>query len=302
MPLPDEYLQYPHRKRGFDQPFYGWEPVPLRKKAKLKKRLKATATIVVPCEFFPLDPPSEPFRHPAGMKTPYPDLRHYTSRDYGNRVGVFRILRELDHAGCKATFCVDAATAERYPPLLDAIKDGKHEIAAAGVSTAHIHHAGLTENEERQLIERVRSALPQATTWLSPARNESFNTLPLLAEAGFKVCLDWEADMRPLAMKTAHGSITAVPHYNELSDFTLLATRNQSEDEWVTQILSTADDHVGRYEDEGAGAFAFTLTPFIAGQPFRIEALRRILAGLAAMDEIRVCTAAKAVDLFGETP
>jgi peptidoglycan/xylan/chitin deacetylase (PgdA/CDA1 family) len=299
LPLPDDYTTYPKRSRGMDQSLYGWDPLPGRQKAELKSSARAVAVIVVPCAFFPLDPPTEPFRHASGMKTPYPDLRHYTVRDYGNRVGVFRILRELSAAKLRATFCVDAMTARRYPPLLEAIAAGGHEIAAHGVSSAHIHHAGLGDEEERALVARTRGAFPDASTWLSPARNESFSTPALLAEAGFTVTLDWEADNRPLPLSTEKGPVTAIPHYNELSDELLLGARSQTEDEWYRQLMTAADDHVSRYREEGATAFAFTLTPYIAGQPFRITALRKILSSLAAMDRLDILTAKACAHAFG---
>jgi peptidoglycan/xylan/chitin deacetylase (PgdA/CDA1 family) len=302
LPLPDHYLTYPHRREGMDQDLYGWDPLPGRPKATLANGKRAAAVILVPCAFFPLDPPAEPFKHPAGMKTPYPDLRHYTTRDYGNRVGVFRILRELAAAKLSATFCVDAATARRTPPLLRAIEEGGHEIAAHGVSSAHIHHAALSEDDERALIAETRDALPNAVSWLSPARNQSFRTSALLAEAGFRVNLDFEADNRPHNLSTENGKLTAIPHYGELADELLLAARSQSEAEWRTQILTAADDHLHRYREEGATAFAFTLTPYIAGQPFRITALREILSGLAAKEDLSVMTAAACADAFELAP
>ena len=91
-----------------DNPYYGWEPVDRRKPVQLKDGARAIATIIVPVEFFPLNPPAKPFKHPGAMVTPYPDLRHYTTRDYGNRVGIFRLLREFNRAKIKATFAVNA--------------------------------------------------------------------------------------------------------------------------------------------------------------------------------------------------
>lgn len=298
MPLPDDYTAYPHRKRGMDQPFYDWDPLAHRKPIELKGGTKVVVVPIVPCAFFPLDPPADGPSHPDGMKTPYPDLRHFTVRDYGNRVGVFRILTEMKNAGIRATFAVDVETATRCAPLLETIAVGKHEIAAHGVSSAHIHHRGLSRDDEAALVASTRKAFPDAVTWLSPARSESFDTLPLLAEHGFDVCLDWEMDQRPVPLRTQHGAVTAIPHYNELSDAALMVARSQSESAWGTQILTAVDDGIGRFGKEGASCLAFTLTPYVSGQPFRIKALRRILTGLAAMEGIKVTTARKAAELF----
>ncbi|MEM7327621.1 MAG: polysaccharide deacetylase family protein [Pseudomonadota bacterium] len=262
--------------------------------------VKTIASIIVPVEFFPLNPPTAPFKHPGAMKTPYPDLRHFTTRDYGNRVGIFRLLREFDARAVKATFVVNAEIAHRYPPLIEAIMAGGHEIAAHGVSTAHIHHEGVSETEERSWIAEARKTFPTAKSWMSPARNESYRTLNLLAEAGFEICLDWEADQRPVAFKTTASPIWAYPHYGELGDFKLLIDRSQSEDDWANQIIEAAAYHVDAHDVEGASAFAFTMTPYVLGQPFRIHALRRVLDRLQGMSGLRLETVQVGCTKFAE--
>lgn len=300
MPLPDDYLNYPHRKHGFDNPHYAWSPADRRDPVTLKDGTKSIATIIVPVEFFPLIPPAAPFKHPGAMKTPYPDLRHYTVRDYGNRVGIFRLMREFSARGLTATFAINAEVARRYPPLIEAIRKGGHEIAAHGVSTAHIHHDELTEAEERTLISTTREAFPDASSWMSPARNESYRTLDLISEAGFQICLDWEADQRPLAFNTKTTPVWALPHYGELGDFKLLIDRSQSEKDWAAQIIETARYHLDLFEMEGASAFAFTMTPYVLGQPFRIKAVREVLDALCKMDGLAIRTAAASCAAFQE--
>jgi allantoinase len=300
LPLPEDYLVYSKRAYGMDNGRYGWDPADRRAPIRLRSGARAMAFMVVPVEFFPLDPPDKPFRHPGAMKTPYPDLRHYTTRDYGNRIGVFRILRALAAEKLSATFAVNVEAADRYPPLVSAIMDGGHEVAAHGVSTAHIHHEGLAEADERALVDRCRATFASATTWMSPARNESYRTPDLLAESGFQVCLDWEADQRPLKLKTTTAPLTALPVMSELSDFKLMADNQQQADAWADQLLEAAAFHVADYERSGAQCFGFTLTPYIVGQPFRIRSLRRLLSGLAGMDGLEVATAAGVAAAFKE--
>ena len=136
MPLPDDYLRYPHRKHGLDNPHYEWAPADRREAIALKDGSRSIATIVIPVEFFPLNPPATPFKHPGAMKTPYPDLRHYTVRDYGNRIGIYRLLRELSARDLKATFAINAEIAKRYPPLIEAIEGSGQAPAYRG--TAYI--------------------------------------------------------------------------------------------------------------------------------------------------------------------
>lgn len=296
MPLTDEHLEYPYRKPGFDNPYYGWKPIVDRKPLRLSDGAKTIVTIIVPLEFFPLNPPAKPFKHPGAMQTPYPDLRHYTVRDYGNRVGVYRLLKAFSDLKIKATFAVNAKLARRYPPLIEHIADEGHEIAAHGVSTAHIHHDNLGLLEEENYISEARTAFPQAVSWMSPARNQSYQTLELLAKHGFTVNLDWEADIIPVKMVTKNGNVMALPNYNELSDLKILS--NQTEEVWIDQIVEAASYSIDRHNKEGCSAMAFTMTPYIAGQPFRIWAVHELLIRLKTLPNLEIRTAQDSVDSF----
>ena len=101
--LDDDYLAYPKRGYGMDHDRYGWTPWPKRARPRWPGGAKVALFVVPALEWFPLDMPSEPFAVPGGMRTPYPDLRHYSLRDYGNRVGFYRYLKLFDALGVRTT-------------------------------------------------------------------------------------------------------------------------------------------------------------------------------------------------------
>ncbi|MBT9470528.1 MAG: polysaccharide deacetylase family protein [Pseudomonadota bacterium] len=285
MSLPETYLTYPHRAYGMDQKRYDWRTCGARPPIAWPQGRTLAAMIVVPIEHHMLNPTGKPFKHPGAMVTPYPDLRHYTTRDYGLRVGVFRILKELKTAGLKAVFPINAALLQRARPLVDAILADGHEIAAHGLDTDHIHWGGLDLDVETKWVAATRAAFTAAglhpRVWMSPARQQSFATLDVIAAGGFDVCLDWEHDSVPVAMRTDAGMVSAVPLSSELDDRLLLGDRRQTEDEWVDQILEAARYMTSEAPRYGGQVLGFSLTPYIAGQPFRIAALRRLLGALA---------------------
>jgi peptidoglycan/xylan/chitin deacetylase (PgdA/CDA1 family) len=303
MKLPDDYLVYPHRSYGMDQDHYPWRPADQRPPIAWPGGASVAAVIVVPIEHHGLKPSGKPFKHPGAMVTPYPDLRHYSSRDYGNRVGVFRLLDELARAGLKATFPINADQLQRLAPLVEAITAGGHEIAAYGLSTDHIHWTGLAEGVEAGWVAEVRARFDAAglkpRTWLSPARQQSYATLQLIAAAGFDVCLDWEQDDVPVAMATPAGTVRAVPLSNELDDRTLLIDRRQSEDAWAAQILEARSYLQSDTARFGGRVLGFTLTPYVSGQPFRIHAVRRVLGALAGDNGVWSATAAEVAEAAG---
>lgn len=300
MALPEDYLKYPNRKHGQDHDRYDWRMIGEREKKFLPGDQTLGLSIVVPLEYFMLTPSGKPFKHPGAMATPYPDLRHYTTRDYGNRVGVFRLLKAFDDAGVKATFAVNAVLLERVRPVIDAIKDSGHEIAAHGFDTDSIHWGGIDPEVEKKYVTDTRAAFDKAglapRAWMSPARQQSFQTLDLIREAGFEICLDWEMDTVPVAMKTTAGNIAAFPVLNELDDRNLLITKRQTEAEWRDQIIEAATATKSEAPRYGAGVFGFTMTPYVAGLPYRMWAVREILTTLSADADIRFSTVSDIVD------
>lgn len=298
MRMPEEYLKYPKRAYGQDHDFYDWRLAKDRQKVKWEGGAKVAVCFIVPLEFFPLNPSGIPFKHPGAMVTPYPDLRHFTVRDYGNRIGVFRILEALDHAGVKATFAVNGEIAKRYPPLVNAVQKAGHEIVAHGLSTDHIHHEEMSITEETKLIEDTLGCFESKPNgWMGPARNQSSRTLNLIADAKLDYCLDWEMDSVPVA--TTAG-VSLIPNIYELSDFTLLHTRKQTEGAWLSQMKNSIELLLEEHERFGSQMLGLTLTPYVVGQPFRIWALRELLAHIKDTDGVEVFTAGQIDKQFRE--
>jgi allantoinase len=301
--LPDSYLSYPHRRYGMDQDRYDWAAQPARTALKWPGGQSLAVTILVPIEFHMLNPSGKPFKHPGAMQTPYPDLRHFTTRDYGNRVGVFRLLDAFAKAGVTATFPVSAVLLEPLSTLVEAIVDGGHEVAAYGVDTDHIHWGGLDRDEEAKWVAETRERFTATglspRTWMSPARQQSFHTPDLIRAAGFGVSLDWEIDAAPVTMRTEAGSLVCLPNLNELDDRKLLIDQRQTEAEWRDQIAEATRMMVADAPRSGVGSMAFTMTPYVSGQPFRMWAVRKILENLVSRKaDIWCATAVEVADAY----
>jgi allantoinase len=286
MSLPEDYIAYPRRAYGMDQDRYAWRPSPTRPKTAWPDGRSVACAIVVPVERFTLTPSTKPFAHPSAAVGVYPDMRQYSARSYGLRVGIFRILGALKAAKLTATVPINAALLGPLRPLVEIIAAEGHEIAAYGVDTDHIHWGGLEAATEARWVEETRAAFDAIgltpRVWMSPARQQSFSTLDLIAEAGFDVCLDWEQDSVPVEMHTRRGSVTAVPVTMELDDRLLMIDRRHDEQSWSSQVLEAADYLKAQAPLEGGQVLGLTLTPFVAGQPSRAWAMRRILDQLAA--------------------
>jgi len=289
MSLPSDYLKYENRRHGMDHDLYPVSYLNERKPVQWPDGKKVALWITIALEFFPLTPNDGPFRAPGHMITPFPDYRTYTARDYGNRVGIYRVLKLMDEFGLKASAPMNSDIAERYPVLLEEITSRNYEIIGHGLNMNHIHYGGMDKDSEKDQIKRslevLRDKSGQAITgWFSPARSESENTPHLLAEQGIGYVCDWVNDDMPYQMTTDHGPLTAMPHTYELEDKHLLSTLGQSEEIYLEQI-SDACDFLAREADTGGGRILhLNLTPYIIGQPFRIHILKNLLSLLSEKD------------------
>ena len=161
--LPDAHLEYPLRRYGMDHSHYDWSMLSKRKPVQWPGGARVALWVVPALEWFPLNMKGVPFKPPGAMMTAYPDLRHYTLRDYGNRVGIFRIMQALAKHQIRASVAVNAAVALRYPSLIQACTGQGWEVIANGLDMDHLHHAGLAPDDEAQLISSTLAILRQAS-------------------------------------------------------------------------------------------------------------------------------------------
>jgi allantoinase len=303
MSLPDDYLQYPRRRYGMDQDWYDWRSHFTLPARPWPNGARVAIWINTALEFFPLNPTGKPFKAPGSMVTPYPDLRHYTTRDYGNRVGVYRLLRLFRDLGLRTSFAVNAAVAERYPLLIDDVLAGQHELIAHGVDMDRLHHGGLAAAEEGALIDQSLAALQRLSGrrprgWLSPARSESAQTPTLLAERGIEYLCDFVNDELPYPFRTAAGELTAMPLSFELSDRQILIDYHHSEDEYAQQVLDQFEVLDAESRQYGRRILSLPLTPYIAGLPYRIGMLREVLTHLASRSDVWFASGEQILDAW----
>jgi allantoinase len=295
--LDPAYLEYPKRRHGYDHNLYPWSAIQQRKSVRWPGSKSVAIWACVSLEWFPITPTDTPFRAPGHMQTAYPDYRHYTARDYGNRVGVYRLLNAFAKAGMKASFATNSVIAERYPELVTDIVAAGHEIIAHSTDMNGTIATGLPASEERALIAKSLDTLERATGvrpqgWLSIARSQSWNTLDLLRDAGVLYCCDWVNDELPYRF---NNGLINLPLNHELSDRQIITVQQQSADSYAQQIRDAFD----WLASEGSGrVLPLHLTPYIMGLPYRISALEDLLADLAARPQAWAATGAEIVDAW----
>lgn len=297
--ISDDYLRYPKRRYGMDHDRYPWSMLPARKKVAWPGGARIALWVTVALQWFPLDQQGRPFKPLGSLQTAYPDLRHYTLRDYGNRVGIFRIIETLDKHGIRASAPVNAAVAARYPSLLEELTSRNWEIVGHGVDMDRLHFEGMPD--EAGAVAKSLEILgrhAKVRGWLSPGRSESHRTLDLLAAAGLDYVCDWVNDDMPYAMNAGGRTLYAMPHSSDLEDATLLIGMRHTEDELRDQWL----DHFRALYDEAAAQggriMVLPLHSWAIGQPYRIGTLDAVLARILGHPGIWPATGAEILDAW----
>ena len=130
------------RSPGMDHPHYQYSPIPTRPKLMWPDEKPLAVGALVLLEHYEWDPPEDAYslRNASGglIKLPAPDYVQLTHREYGHRVGIFRLLDTLERHGVPVTVAVDALTATNYPWLMKHIAERNCEVVGHGFSASRL--------------------------------------------------------------------------------------------------------------------------------------------------------------------
>ncbi|MEL6064789.1 MULTISPECIES: polysaccharide deacetylase family protein [unclassified Methylobacterium] len=227
---------------------------------------------------------------------PQPDVLNYAWRDWGNRVGAWRLRDTFEALGLPASVLVNSRLYRDCPGLIEAFRARGDEIVGHGRTNAE-RQGTLPEAEERALIAEATAILTREegrapAGWLGPWISQSRVTPDLLAEAGYRYLLDWCHDDQPTWMATRGGGrILAVPYPQELNDIPAIVARKETGRQFADAIVDAFDEML----EQSAAAplvMGIALHPYIVGQPHRLRPLRAALAHIAShRDRIWLTTA-----------
>jgi peptidoglycan/xylan/chitin deacetylase (PgdA/CDA1 family) len=180
-----------------DNPYYDWSPIYTRPVLRWPDNARVAVGVLILLEsmdWYPAPgsvvPPTirtfRPQAYPA-----IPDIHSTSQYEYGNRVGVFRVMDVLQRHGVTPTVAMDAAVAERSPFLVDYLLERGVEFVGHGISSDRMITEAMTEAEERSLVRDALSRIAAATGasvrgWVGSEYGESSRTVRLLAECGLE--------------------------------------------------------------------------------------------------------------------
>ena len=221
-----------------------------------------------------------PMGHTPTALGPPPDPRNFAWRDYGLRVGIWRIFDLADQLGLPLCHLINSTVSERYPQIVERIRARGDEVVGHGRTNSE-RQADLPEEAERALIEEATEVLSRVhgsrpSGWMGPWISESVFTPDLLKESGYTYLLDWPADDQPFWMRTRSGPILGMPYPIELNDSPTMLSRMQPATDFTRMIVDQFETML-EMSEAAPLICGVSLHTFVVGQPFRFAELRRAL-------------------------
>jgi allantoinase len=230
-----------------------------------------------------------------------PDVINYGWREYGMRVGLWRVADVVDAAGIKATVALNSGVCEAHPKAVDEMKKRGWEFMGHGTTNSE-SLARLDPEKEKETIQHVLKTIEQATGrrprgWLGSGLIETNNTLDILAEEGVTYCGDWNNDDQPYPMKVKKGKLYSIPYCMEINDIPLFIRKGYTGEQYYRSVI---DQFETLYADskKHPRVMGIPLHPMIIGQPLRIKYLERALAEIKKHDGVWFATGGEIIDAY----
>jgi peptidoglycan/xylan/chitin deacetylase (PgdA/CDA1 family) len=268
---------------------YDYVPLPQRKPLIWPNGARVALILTFNLETWDLTKPTKEKYYAGGppilpdvLAGDTPDFPNYTWREYGQRVGIWRLFDLFDELGVKASCTTNAVTFERRKEMTDACLERGWELLAhnweQGELLSDFAHDPATERDIvlRSLAQYEKFVGKKAKGWLSSSLRSTLQTADILAEQGCTFYCDLLNDDQPYLLKTPNGPIVSTPYSNEINDFTLLTRRGHTTDEYRDILI----EELNVLYKEGATSGRIMnvgLHPHVSGRAYRTRALREFI-------------------------
>ncbi len=289
---------------------YDYVPLPHRKPLTWPNGARVALVLTFNLETWDLTKPTKEKYYAGGppilpdvLAGDTPDFPNYTWREYGQRVGIWRLFDLFDEMGIKASCTTNAVTFERRKAMTDACLERGWELLAhnweQGELLTDFAHDPAKERDIvlRSLEQYERFVGKRAKGWLSSSLRGTLQTADILAEHGCTFYCDLLNDDQPYLLRTPNGPIVSTPYSNEINDFTLLTRRGHTTDEYRDVLI----EELNVLYKEGATSGRLMnvgLHPHVSGRAYRIRALREFIQHAKSLPGVWFATREEIADWY----
>ncbi len=275
---------------------FPYRPITKRPKLQWPEGKRLAVWVIPNIETFALD-----VKIPgAGDKVP--DVSAWAKREYGNRVGVFRLMESLTRFGLRGSVALNSDVCDAAPDVIEeGMKLGWEFMGHGQTNTRRLNHTGSVE-EEREMIGRTLDRIEKACGrrprgWLGPGLQETWNSFELLAEAGIKFVGDWTTDDQPYLMNAGGKTLVSIPYGHDMGDMNAIMRGHYTPADFTRMIIDT---FMTLYRESATSGrvMPISLHPYLTGTPHRIDGLNRGLEHIARYNDVWLATGSEIVDHY----
>jgi len=227
--------------------------------------------IVPNIEFFSLE------TRPGGLSPGrIPDIPVWAIRDYGNRIGVFRMMEVLDRYKIRATVALNSDICIHHPEIIEEGEKRGWEWMGHNQTNARRLNEVAPE-EEPKIIATTMDTIARATGkrptgWLGSGLQETW-MLDHLVEAGCEYVSDWGPnDDQPYMMSAGDKQVVCVPYSYAINDKQAFESANMTPGDFQDAICRQFDT-LYREGAKSGRVMHIAVHPYLTGMPYRIGAL-----------------------------
>jgi peptidoglycan/xylan/chitin deacetylase (PgdA/CDA1 family) len=277
---------------------FPYSPIIRRPKLVWPNGARVALWVIPNIEFFSLE--ERPGGYGGAGKIP--DVVMWSERDYGNRIGVWRLMEVLDRYGIRGSVALNSLLCDHHPVIIQEGNKRRWEWMGHNESnTRRLNEA--PPGEEAAIIKRTFATIERAAGarpkgWLSSGLQETWDSLDLLAAEGCQYVCDWCNDDQPYLMQLDGGRrLVSVPYPQQTNDKPAYERMYVSPAEFRDMICRTFD--VLYREGAVSGrVLPIALHPYISGVPHRIGALDAALEYICRHEGVWCTTGAEIADFY----
>jgi len=283
-----------------DPNLYDYWPYKDRPKIEWPDGKKLAFWIAPNVEYYEFNPPVNPSR--SGWPKPSPDVVGYSQRDWGNRVGHWRLMELLDKYEMRGSVSLNVALCDHLPEIIEACAERNWEFFSHGIYNTRYSY-GMTEEQERSVLEDSIKTVQEITGqrirgYLAPALTHTERTFDLIAEHDFWYTCDLFQDDQPQPIKTKSGKLVSMPYSLEVNDVITYGALAMSPARY-TDILIRHFDQLLEESQESGAVMCIPLHAYLVSQPHRIRPFEEALKHITShKEDIWITTGAEIAEYF----
>ena len=289
---------------------YDYVPLPKRQALKWPNGSRLALIVTINLEYWDLLKDSDKPYYAGGppvipdpMPGNVPDFPNFSWREYGHRVGVWRMIDTFDQAAVPASCTMNAKMGLERRDIIDAVNERGWELVAHNYEQGDLlTNYQFDRDAEAKLIREALKVYEEtvgrpARGWLSSSLRSTTQTADILVEEGLSFICDYMNDEQPYMIKTPHGPIVSTPYSVEINDFTFFHRRGMSTSA-VLELLKEQFDQLYLEGETSGRLMNIGLHPHVAGHPYRIRALREFLEYAKSFNDVWWTTREEIADWY----